>query len=173
MLSCGLTRLYKLLGASELESYHDGRSRLITVLSIENYIARRLAAAQADTPEQKQAPTAPEAMSSAPKILLAMLWQYTSERGNKYLSGFLGEARLIGVPGEPNGHGTPTWSLYVEPDMDQEGANARAQQPRRSPPRAGPGLRPRPTRVRRSQNSEGEKKPAEDRLFHDDPSADI
>jgi hypothetical protein len=44
LLGCGITRLYELLAAGELESFLDGRSRKITVGSIENYIARRLAA---------------------------------------------------------------------------------------------------------------------------------
>jgi excisionase family DNA binding protein len=43
MLSCGNTRLYELLNASELESYRDGGSRKITVASIHAYVRRRLA----------------------------------------------------------------------------------------------------------------------------------
>jgi excisionase family DNA binding protein len=42
----GRTRLRELINDGELESYRDGRSRLITVASIERYIARKLAAAQ-------------------------------------------------------------------------------------------------------------------------------
>jgi hypothetical protein len=42
MLDCGNTRLYELIGARELESFKDGRSRKITVTSIKAYIARRL-----------------------------------------------------------------------------------------------------------------------------------
>jgi hypothetical protein len=42
MLDCGNTRLYELLKAQELNSYLDGRSRKITVLSIQAYIARKL-----------------------------------------------------------------------------------------------------------------------------------
>jgi len=43
MLSCSNTRGYELLAAGELESFLDGRSRKITVDSIQRYIARRLA----------------------------------------------------------------------------------------------------------------------------------
>jgi excisionase family DNA binding protein len=43
----GLTTIYDLLGRGELESYQIGRSRFITIKSIEAYIARRLTAAQA------------------------------------------------------------------------------------------------------------------------------
>jgi len=43
MLSCGITRLYELLGLGELESYRDGRSRLIVVASIQAYVAHKLA----------------------------------------------------------------------------------------------------------------------------------
>jgi len=46
MLDCGNTRLYELLGAGELESFLDGRSRKIVVDSIRRYIAQRLAATQ-------------------------------------------------------------------------------------------------------------------------------
>jgi hypothetical protein len=43
MLDCGNTRLYELLGAHEIESYLDGRSRKVVVASIKAYIVRRLA----------------------------------------------------------------------------------------------------------------------------------
>ena len=44
MLDLGNTRFYQVL--PELESYHDGRSRKITVASIEAYIERRVAASR-------------------------------------------------------------------------------------------------------------------------------
>jgi excisionase family DNA binding protein len=47
MLACGMTRLYELIANGEVDSYRDGRSRKITVASIERRIARLLAAAQA------------------------------------------------------------------------------------------------------------------------------
>jgi excisionase family DNA binding protein len=45
LLSVGLTRIYELLNSGSLESFHDGRSRLITTDSIRAYIARRIAVA--------------------------------------------------------------------------------------------------------------------------------
>ena len=45
MLGVGLSKFYDLLREGELTSYHVGRSRFITVASIREYIARRLAAA--------------------------------------------------------------------------------------------------------------------------------
>jgi hypothetical protein len=42
MLNCGQTRLYELIGAGELDSFLDGRSRKITVESIHRYIQRHL-----------------------------------------------------------------------------------------------------------------------------------
>jgi excisionase family DNA binding protein len=42
MLACSNTRLYELLSMGELQSFRDGRSRKITVLSIREYIAKRL-----------------------------------------------------------------------------------------------------------------------------------
>jgi excisionase family DNA binding protein len=53
MLSCSNTHGYELLAAGELESYHDGRSRKITVASIHRHIARRLAAEKAATAAQQ------------------------------------------------------------------------------------------------------------------------
>jgi hypothetical protein len=47
ILGCGNTHGYELLKACELESFLDGRSRKITVESIRQYIARKLAAAGA------------------------------------------------------------------------------------------------------------------------------
>jgi hypothetical protein len=50
MLDCGNTRLYELIKNQVLESYVDGRSRKITVVSIHRYIAHRLAAAREARP---------------------------------------------------------------------------------------------------------------------------
>lgn len=44
LLCVGLTRLYELLHAGELESYRHGRSRRITIASIRAYIARQVEA---------------------------------------------------------------------------------------------------------------------------------
>ncbi len=56
MLSTGLTRIYELLNAGELVSYHDGRSRLITTESLRNYVTRKVSASNDTAP-----PTAPAA----------------------------------------------------------------------------------------------------------------
>jgi hypothetical protein len=40
---CGNERLYELLNSGELESFREGRARLITVASIHSYIAKRIA----------------------------------------------------------------------------------------------------------------------------------
>jgi hypothetical protein len=53
MLDCGNTRLYELIKNKEIESFLDGRSRKITVVSIHRYIAHRLAAAR-DNPAAPQ-----------------------------------------------------------------------------------------------------------------------
>ena len=53
-------------------------------------------------------------MRSRGKALLYILSRWTSCKANKYLSGFLSEARLVSVRCEPNGDGTPTWNLYVQ-----------------------------------------------------------
>jgi len=43
LLSVGMSRLYQLMRTGELESYRDGRSRRITMASIQKRIARQLA----------------------------------------------------------------------------------------------------------------------------------
>jgi len=53
-------------------------------------------------------------MNGEPKILLCSLWQRTSERGNEYLTGFLGKARIIGFRGEPVADDTLTWNIYLQ-----------------------------------------------------------
>jgi len=44
MLDVGMTRLYELIAAGEVDSYLDGRARKITVVSIDRRIARLLTA---------------------------------------------------------------------------------------------------------------------------------
>lgn len=52
MLDCGLTRLYELLARGELQSFTEGRARKITLSSIEDFIARRLAASGSGEPRR-------------------------------------------------------------------------------------------------------------------------
>jgi excisionase family DNA binding protein len=40
LLAVGNTRLYELIGAGELEAYHEGRARRITMRSIRERVAR-------------------------------------------------------------------------------------------------------------------------------------
>jgi excisionase family DNA binding protein len=49
LLGIGTTRLYQLIGAHELVSYHEGRARRITMASIRARVAR-LAGAPDETP---------------------------------------------------------------------------------------------------------------------------
>ena len=65
LLDCGNTHGYELIAAGELESYLDGRSRRITMQSIKDYIARRLAATSAATAKPH------EAMPAQPPTTLA------------------------------------------------------------------------------------------------------
>jgi hypothetical protein len=53
MLACSNTRGYELIAAGEIDSFLDGRSRKITVESIHQYIARRLAPAVTPTKDTK------------------------------------------------------------------------------------------------------------------------
>jgi hypothetical protein len=53
MLSCSNAHGYHLLNSGELESFHDGRSRKITVASIKALIERKLAESRAN-PQAKR-----------------------------------------------------------------------------------------------------------------------
>ena len=54
LLSIGMSRLYRLMRSGELPSYWDGRARRITVASIHDYVAQRLA--DANTSRQAKQP---------------------------------------------------------------------------------------------------------------------
>jgi excisionase family DNA binding protein len=51
LLSVGLTRLYQLLNAGELDSFHIGRARRITTASIRGFVARQIVASRSGTDE--------------------------------------------------------------------------------------------------------------------------
>ena len=109
--------------------------------------------------------------SQTPKVLIATLWQRTSERGNEYLSGFLGKARVIGFRGEPTADGIPTWNLYLQPGKEQEErAEARSHQPRQPSAASDRGHQAR--RVQRWAKPATERLDP-NRLFHDDDISDI
>ena len=106
-----------------------------------------------------------------PKVLIATLWQRTSGRGNEYLSGFLGKARIVGFRGEPTADGIPTWDLYLQSGKEQEErAGARSHQPRQPSAASDRGHQAR--RVQRWQRPEAPRAdPAQP--FHDDDISDI
>jgi hypothetical protein len=54
MLGCGADYLYDRLNSGEIESFRDGGARWILLTSIEAYIAKRLAAANAERGRMKQ-----------------------------------------------------------------------------------------------------------------------
>jgi excisionase family DNA binding protein len=64
LLGCGLTRLYQLIAAGELDSFRDGRSRKIIVASIQRYIERQLArtALSSNLPKGSLAPNSIRSM---------------------------------------------------------------------------------------------------------------
>jgi len=61
---------------------------------------------------------------TGPRVLLAVLSERTSARGNPYLAGWLGKARVVGFRGEDDAHGNPTWNLYVSEPEPREGSGA-------------------------------------------------
>jgi hypothetical protein len=105
------------------------------------------------------------------KVLPTVLWHCTSEKGNKYLSGFLGKARVIGFQGESAFEGIRTWNIYLQPSREQEESeSARKQQPRQ--PQPAPALAaPRPTGGQRAQRLEPKLDPGFP--FHEDDISDI
>ena len=48
-----------------------------------------------------------------PRVLLMRLSERTSGKGNAYLSGWPGKARLVGFRGEDDEHGNPVWDIYA------------------------------------------------------------
>jgi hypothetical protein len=61
------------------------------------------------------------------RVLLTTLSVRTSAKGNRYLSGFLSKARVVGFPGEPDKFGHATWDLFVStPEPRAEGKPATA-----------------------------------------------
>jgi hypothetical protein len=70
MLDRGNTKIYELLNNKELDSYLDGRSRKITVVSIHRYIARKLSAAGVTSTATEAAPRSPRRRGRARKQLL-------------------------------------------------------------------------------------------------------
>src|SRR5215469_7970167 len=105
-------------------------------------------------------------MSSDQKVLIATLWQRTSGKGNEYLSGFLGKARVIGFRGDPTADGTPTWSIFLQPGKEQEERGGSGQRAPRSPTSSSR------TGVQRWAPKSAAEKPAADAPF-DDPIDDL
>lgn len=62
-----------------------------------------------------------------PKVLLLTLSERTSATGNRYVSGWLGKARLVGfLADEPDAHGNPQWNVYAaEPESRPKGEGQR------------------------------------------------
>jgi hypothetical protein len=61
------------------------------------------------------------------RVLLARLSVRTSAKGNRYLSGWLGKASVVGFPGEPDKHGNETFNLYVSEPEPRDPASAPAR----------------------------------------------
>jgi len=75
-----------------------------------------------------------------PRVLLAELTERTSAAGNRYVSGWLGKARIIGFWGDAeNRDGNPTTvlRLFVQ-EPDQKPQERQERQPGRSPASASP-----------------------------------
>ena len=58
---------------------------------------------------------------SRPRVLLLELRERVSQKGNKYLCGFLGKAGVVGFAEEVDDRGQTVWRLYVEPPRPVEG----------------------------------------------------
>jgi hypothetical protein len=104
-------------------------------------------------------------MSPDQKVLIATLWERTSAKGNTYLSGFLGKARVIGFRGERTADGTQTWDIYLQLGKEQEerGGGKRESRSPTSSSRTG---------VQRWAPKSAAERPAADAPFFDDPIDD-
>jgi excisionase family DNA binding protein len=58
LLSCGLSHVYGLMGSGELEAFSSGRARRVTTRSIQAYVQRQLAKADAKACDPTEAPPA-------------------------------------------------------------------------------------------------------------------
>jgi hypothetical protein len=76
-----------------------------------------------------------------PSVEVARLFERTSARGLRYMSGLLGLARVTLLPGEPTEDGTATWRLLVGARPDA--GRTRADEPQRRPAAPRPASRPR------------------------------
>jgi excisionase family DNA binding protein len=65
LLGIGNTRLYKLIGDKEIDSYREGRARRIPLSSIKSYVARHVAQSAGRRPRgrPRKMPVQPEAVS--------------------------------------------------------------------------------------------------------------
>jgi hypothetical protein len=91
------------------------------------------------------------------------LWQRTSERGNDYLSGFLGKARIIAFRGATTADGTLTWNVYLQPGREQSEAEGSSRG----------GSNRRPTGVRRWMPKVEKPTAHNAKPFFDDPIDDV
>ena len=70
-------------------------------------------------------------VSAGPRVLLLPLTERTSGRGNRYLSGWFGQASVVAFSRRARQHGNPTWNVYVsEPQPRAEGEAATAAEAR-------------------------------------------
>jgi hypothetical protein len=83
---CGLERLCAMLNSGELESFRDGHARLITVASIESYVARRLAEA-GGTPAMSPAATPPRRRKQKQRQRRGLSQGSSVDRGDAQPSG--------------------------------------------------------------------------------------
>ena len=63
LLGIGNTRLYQLIGAGELITYHEGRARRVTMASVRARVARLAGPGNADTPQPRRAAVRARAMT--------------------------------------------------------------------------------------------------------------
>lgn len=70
----------------------------------------------------------------SPKIPLLKLWERTSGKGNRYLSGFMGDAQVIGFidADESEARGCTVWQLYAQESQRAADARKAANKSRRS-----------------------------------------
>ncbi len=111
------------------------------------------------------------------KILLCRLFERTSAKGNRYLAGRLGSAKVVAfldTEVELQYGATAVFSVYLQAGENRKadgdvGGDARQPHEPRPTPSPGAGSSPRPGRVQRWERPKGEP-PIADRPFYDDIS---
>jgi hypothetical protein len=83
----------------------------------------------------------------APTVEITRVYEKVSKNGNRYLVGRLGKARILLFEAERTNDGTPTWTVWIQADLQPAAQNKPAPSSAGRAPRQGtlfkaPGAKP-------------------------------